>query len=339
MIAKEQSRLTNSESLHKTARVVGKPFWEILITVLEDRPDGLSGPDLFQEVTKIRPVAIGTIRNLLSRLPCFYQKEPGSGVWLYDPVHRTMALAKLKNPLRSPSSGHGSYPNPKHRGSPAKKEVDVSTLPCISDSIGQSSITSSLDEDNPRETEPAVRGAEEENVSGLIVEGVVPDKALIRDYLSRYHGIEISEALLNDSVPPPESIREARQAITAEGLELEQKTDAVTVRNRVKTLLADPALRTNDNLLILAYYARFHNLQIPERFLEPGIPTMETIPGISQKLTNEKSMVESAKKLENQTRPRNGKPGYRRRRRQKRVSLFSVLAKWLSWLLRRKISK
>lgn len=293
-IFREQSRLMDPDALQQASTRVGRSFRRILIDVMESNPGGLTFWEIFDKVSQIRPIAISTLRNLLSTIPCFYQLEPGSGVWYYDPTKPKTRIRRRKLKakegqrvrFRPRKSAEGS-----ETSSPASEGLPVGVEPVDTARDTYPPITStpvSGDSLPPKLEHQGVEGTSvRARVAALLRAGITGDKALIREYLSRYHGIYIDAKFLREDVPPPETIRRSRQELTnqSDGV-LAGQLDLNTTKGRVGALLSDEALRSDDRRLIMEYYRRYHGIEIGEGYLDPSVPTMETIRRARQSLTS-----------------------------------------------------
>lgn len=86
LIATEQARYSDIDSLYEKAELAQKSFFSLICEVLIDHlHDGLHYTEIVQRVSQIRPAITSTIQSLLSQNKCFYQETPGNGVWFLNP--------------------------------------------------------------------------------------------------------------------------------------------------------------------------------------------------------------------------------------------------------------
>lgn len=288
----EQSRLVDLVALHQTAARVKRTFRSILISVMESHPEGLRFREIFREVTQIRPVAIATIRTLLSELPCLRPSPEVPGLWQYDPSQarkvrgrsfrrvRVASVARRPGPIGVRTSS-GSIVSASDKGGTVFTH-SASSPPPTPEQAGIVAIDPDSEQSPPA---GAPLKSVKERVASLLSEGVTGDKALIREYLARYHHVDIPVGFLSDSVPPPESVRRARQALVA-GRVNPENLDMGTVVSRVKSVLDDAEIPRDDKHLTVEYYRRFHYIEVPAEYLGSDVPVMETIRRCRQLLTS-----------------------------------------------------
>lgn len=264
--ALDQERLTNLENLRQRAQEINLPFHTILMDVMAQYPEGIHYKDLVLLVTGIRPVAVSTLRNLLSRLPCFKPKEPRSGVWVYDPSKRQQALRLL-------------YPSlARRREKPAVEPSGMESVP-------------------PNPGEPEVASVRH-RVAALLEQHPelgTDDRSLIRAYLAKFHGIDLGDCFLDPAVPPPETIRRSRQKLQQQEADPGSAMPAAddTVMGRVRKLLEEAPPGSGDRWLQAAYYSRYHDIAAAADLLRPDVPSLESIRRERQRLVSERQASES----------------------------------------------
>lgn len=294
-VQREQSRLMDIGSLKRRAEEVGRSFRQILIDVLQKSPGGLTFWEAFDEVSHVRPVAISTLRNLLSSLPCFYQQEVGAGRWYFDHAKPTSRPQRRNLRLTGPRKLIRTV---KPAGETSEVLADRARVPhndSGTDRLNESRPGNDPAGDHRLETvvPPTGRHADSkdividreqdhasvmERVAALLREGVDGDKAIIREYLGRFHGVSIDRGFLDIPLPPAETIRRARRVLVYRGaIRTFKPKNRTSVRGRVRSLLRNEELRRDDRRLIATYYRQFHGIRISEKYLDGDVPTMETI--------------------------------------------------------------
>jgi hypothetical protein len=311
-VLREQSRLMDRDAMQRRAKEIGRSFLSILVDVMRNHPSGLSFWEIFDQVSGIRPVAIATLRNLLSGRPCFYQNEPGSARWYFDATkplvrrHRRQLRPQTPHhPVRNKpsatelvrSGGDGSV------GRQDAGNVDNQAEVSLHDNTGEhdDQLAAEVTNDKPSYTGVQIEGmgplengrssnhhavSVRDRVAVLLAEGIVDDKVLIREYLSRYHDVTIDRSFILANVPPPETIRRSRQLLLNTGAVFPDRVENLTtVRGRVRALLREEVFRRDDRKLIVAYYEKHHGIGVSSEYFDPGVPSMETIRRARQEIT------------------------------------------------------
>lgn len=267
-IQREQSRLMDVDALNRRANQVGRSFREILIDVLRDNPEGLSFWEVFDRVSEVRPVAIATLRNLLSTLPCFYQSSQTAGRWLFDPskptVRRRRKL-KLRYPHQLAQLPRSNAEDPARPLDPALNRVETELRTpegSIQDveevDLEHSPVTEEIDPD-PADTVVT------SGVSMGDEEVGTKEGSPCRDTLPLLDAGSVSDSQCTD----PGGSRDHLTKESTVGLH------PTSVKERVAALLEKGV--ADDKLLIWEYLSKYHGVSIDREFLSSDVPPPETI--------------------------------------------------------------
>lgn len=131
-----------------------------------------------------------------------------------------------------------------------------------------------------------------DGVSALLREGIVGDRELIREFLGRFHQVDIDSAFLDSELPAPETIRRSRQLISSTTDKTILVGEPKSIRERVIALLSADERNGDDRRLITRYYLTYHGVRISDRYLSPSVPCMETIRRTRQQLTATRPLPE-----------------------------------------------